>query len=26
VTYIDGIKLKRGNNILECHTCNTNFS
>ena len=26
VTHIDGIKLKRGNNSLECPTCRTNFA
>lgn len=26
VNRIDGIKLKRGNNSLECPTCHTNFS
>ena len=26
VNHIDGIKLKRGNNSLECPTCRTNFS
>ena len=25
VNHIDGIKLKRGNNSLECPTCHTNF-
>ncbi|MBT8321384.1 MAG: hypothetical protein KJO90_06920 [Eudoraea sp.] len=25
VTHIDGIRLKRGNNSLECPTCRTNF-
>jgi hypothetical protein len=26
VNHIDGIKLKRGNNSLECPTCRANFS
>lgn len=26
VKHIDGIKLKRGNNSLECPTCHTNFT
>jgi len=26
VNHIDGIKLKRGNNSLECPTCRTTFS